>query len=95
MKGSSSSDEGRQCGTSHNEYNGSCGYTYSKVATLSLLTKKKTWIQIRTAQRRYDEHDRGVYKSVGRGVGRSCSFGAYLAKKGKKRVSMTPTMANM
>lgn len=35
------------------------------------------------------------YKSVGKGVGDSCSFGAYLAKKGKKTVSMTPTMASM
>lgn len=35
------------------------------------------------------------YKRVGRGVGDICSFGAYLAKKGKKRVSMTPTMASM
>lgn len=37
----------------------------------------------------------GHYKSVGKGVGDSCSLGAYLAKKGKKTVSMTPTMANM
>lgn len=37
----------------------------------------------------------GHYKSVGKGVGDSCSFGAYLAKKGKKTVSMTPTMASM
>lgn len=35
------------------------------------------------------------YKRVGKGVGDSCSFGAYLAKKGKKRVSMTPTIASM
>lgn len=35
------------------------------------------------------------YNSVGRGVGDSCSFGAYLAKKGKKTVSMTPTIASM
>lgn len=35
------------------------------------------------------------YNSVGKGVGDSCSFGAYLAKKGKKTVSMTPTMASM
>ena len=35
------------------------------------------------------------YNSVGKGVGDSCSLGAYLAKKGKKTVSMTPTMASM
>lgn len=35
------------------------------------------------------------YNSVGKGVGDSCSFGAYLAKNGKKTVSMTPTMASM
>ena len=35
------------------------------------------------------------YKRVGRGVGDRCSFGAYFAKKGRKRVSMTPTIASM
>lgn len=35
------------------------------------------------------------YNRVGKGVGDSCSFGAYLAKKGKNTVSMTPTMASM
>lgn len=63
MKGSSWSDEGRRCSTSHNEHNGSSRHTYSKVATLWLLTKKKNRaIQILTAQRRYDGHDRGVIK---------------------------------
>lgn len=35
------------------------------------------------------------YNRVGRGVGDSCSLGAYLAKKGKKTVSITPTIASM
>lgn len=43
-------------------------------------------------RRRKTRHN---YKSVGSGVGDSCSFGAYLAKKGKKTVSMTPTIASM
>lgn len=35
------------------------------------------------------------YNRVGKGVGDNCSFGAYLAKKGKNTVSMTPTMASI
>lgn len=41
------------------------------------------------------EKTRQNYNRVGNGVGDSCSFGAYLAKKGKKTVSMTPTIASM
>lgn len=55
MKGSSLSDEGRQRSTLHNEHNGSSGHTYSRVATLSLLTKKTNEaIEFSTAQKRHD-----------------------------------------
>lgn len=63
MKVSSLSDEGRQCSTSHNEHDDFSGHIYSKVATLSLLAKKKNGaIQIVTARRRHDGHGRGFIK---------------------------------